>query len=281
MYCLDCDIRLTRLPACLPACLPAFLHALYGMIVHAAEISNMIKNPGSVIELLANSLPAQSSYFIQILMATTFLVQSMNFLRVYPLGVAFLRHYVGPSLTKKERNRTWGGINSLEDPPQFRLAKTFAQIVLYFMVLFVYAPIAPATTFVLFFCFILIESGYRYQFIHNYPRPFDTGGKLWLVFIQFTLASMLISQLTLIGLLALKESFFAGPAIVPLTAITILFVIFINRKLVLVTKHLPTRDCLIIDRIHTENGVDDNFFTRGKYLQPALRAVRVEPDYED
>jgi hypothetical protein len=269
MFCLDCDIHLTRLPA------------LYGMIVHAAEISNIIKNPGSVIDLLANSLPAQSSYFMQILLATTFLVQSMDFLRVYPLGVAFFRHFIGPNLTKNERSRTWGGINSLEDPPKFRLAKTFAQIVLYFMVLFVYAPIAPVTTFALFFCFILLESGYRYQFIHNYPRPFDTGGKLWLVFIEFTLASMLISQLTLIGLLALKESVFAGPAIAPLTAITILFVIFIKRKLVLVTKHLPTRDCLIIDRINTESSFVDDLFARDKYLQPALRAARVEPDFDD
>jgi hypothetical protein len=35
-----------------------------------------------------------------------------------------------------------------------------------------------------------------------------------------------------------------------------MFIIFINRKLVLVTKHLPTRDCLIIERMHTENGFD-------------------------
>jgi hypothetical protein len=230
----------------------------------------MIENPESIIDLLANSLPAQSSYFIQILLALTFLMQSLEFLRVYPLGMAFLRHYIGPNLTKSERHQTWGGINALEDPPEFWHAETLAQIILFFMVFFVYAPIAPVTTFFLYFCFILIESGYRYQFIHNYPRPFDTGGKLWIVFIQFTLACMLISQLTLIG-----------PAMGPLTAVTILFVIFINRQHTGVTKHLPTRNCIITDRIHTENGVDDNFFARGKYLQPALRAVRVEPEYEE
>jgi hypothetical protein len=190
----------------------------------------MIENPESIIDLLANSLPAQSSYFIQILLATTFLMQSLEFLRVYQLGMAFLRRYVGPNLTKKEREDTWAGINSLEDPPEFWHAETFAQLILYFTVFFVYAPIAPVTTFFLYLCFIILESGYRYQFIHNYPRPFDTGGKLWLVFIQFTLACMLISQLTLIGLLILKKSVFAGPAMGPLMAVTILFVIFINRK---------------------------------------------------
>jgi hypothetical protein len=253
---------------------------MYGMFVHAAEISNIIENPGSVIDLLANSLPAQSSYFMQILLATTFLMQSLEFLRVYQLGMAFLRHYVGPRLTRKERRRTWAGIYSLEEPPEFWHAKAFAQIILYFVVFFVYAPIAPVTTFFLYFCFILLESGYRYQFIHNYPRPFDTGGKLWLVFIKFTLACMLISQLTLIGLLALKESFYAGPVMIPLMAITILFVNLVNLKLVQVTKYLPTRDCLIIDRIKNESGVVDDPFARGKYLQPALRAELVEPEYE-
>jgi hypothetical protein len=249
--------------------------------VHAAEISNMIENPESIIDLLANSLPAQSSYFMQILLATTFLIQSLEFLRVYQLGMAFLRHCVGPNLTKSERRRTWAGINSLEEPPEFWHAETFAQIILYFMVFFVYAPIAPVTTFFLYFCFILLESGYRYQFIHNYPRPFDTGGKLWLVFIQFMLACMIISQLTLIGLLILKKSFYAGPAMGPLMAVTILFVVFINRKHTLVTKHLPTRDCIIVDRIHSENGIDNNYFARGKYLQPSLRAVPVQPEYDE
>jgi hypothetical protein len=246
-----------------------------------AELSNMIENPESIIDLLANSLPAQSSYFTQILLASTFLMQSLEFLRVYPLGMAFLRQHIGPNLTKKERRRTWGGINSLEDPPEFWHAETFAELILYFMVFFVYAVIAPITTFFLYFCFVLMESGYRYQFIHNYPRSFDTGGKLWLVFIQFTLACLLISQLTLIGLLVLKKSKYAGPAVAPLMGVTILFIVFINRKHTLLTKYLPTRDCILVDRDNNANGVDDDLFRRDKYLHPALRAARADPEYHN
>jgi hypothetical protein len=154
-------------------------------------------------------------------------------------------------------------------------------IILYFMVFFVYSAIAPITTFFLYFCFVLLESGYRYQFIHNYPRAFDTGGKLWLTFIQFSFACMLISQLTLIGLLVLKKSVFAGPAMGPLLAITILFIIFLNGKHMFIARHLPTRDCLILDQQNSEAGLDDDYFARGKYLQPALRsAASVEAEYE-
>jgi len=196
-----------------------FVSAISGGI--SAELTNILEKPSAIIDLLANSLPAQSSYFMQILLASTFLLQAVEFLRAYQLGLALVRRFIGPNLTKKERRKTWGFLNSLEDPPEFWHAETFAQILLYFVVFLVYATIAPVTSFFLCFCFILLESGYRFQFIHNYPRAYDTGGKLYYSFIQFTLASIIIAQLTVVGLLILKQNKFAGPALGPLIAITI------------------------------------------------------------
>jgi hypothetical protein len=108
-----------------------------------AELTNILDNPEAIIDLLANSLPAQSSYFMQIILAKTFLMQSLEMLRVYPLSLSLIRNFIGPNLTKKERSRSYGPIRSLEDPPDFWHAETFAQIILYFMVYFVYAAIAP------------------------------------------------------------------------------------------------------------------------------------------
>jgi hypothetical protein len=82
---------------------------------------------------------------MQILLAQTFLMQAMEMLRVYPLSVTFLRSFIGPSLTEKERSKPYGMLRPLSDPPEFWHAETFAQIVLYFMVLFVYAAIAPVS----------------------------------------------------------------------------------------------------------------------------------------
>ena len=165
-----------------------FVSALSGSL--AAELTNILEDPGSVLTLLANSLPAQSSYFIQIALAQTFFLQALETLRIYPLGLALLRRYIGPRLTAKERRRSYGWLASLDEPPDFWHAETFAQLILFYMVFFVYSTIAPVTSFFLCFCFILTESGYRYQFIHNYPRNFETGGVLWKDFIKFVLASM-------------------------------------------------------------------------------------------
>ena len=60
--------------------------------------------------------------------------------------VAFFRRYVfGPRLTEKERRRTWSVFNSLEDPPAFWHAEILAQVMIFFVVFFVYCTIAPIT----------------------------------------------------------------------------------------------------------------------------------------
>jgi hypothetical protein len=143
-----------------------------------AELSNILDDPERVIDLLANSLPAQSSYFIQIALVTTFVLQAIELLRIAPLSTALLRRCFGPRLTAKQRREQWGFLKPLDLPPDFWHAETFAQLIVFYTVFFVYSATAPVTSIFLLFCFILNESGYRYQFIHNYPRPFDTGGKV-------------------------------------------------------------------------------------------------------
>jgi hypothetical protein len=92
---------------------------------------------------------------------------------------------------------------------------------------------------------------------------------------------MLIAQVTLVGLLILKQSKYAGPAIGPLICITILFVIYINSKHKYVTRYLPSRDCVEIDHANAQAGNTDFTFVKGEYLQPALRRLYVEPEGGD
>ena len=90
----------------------------------------MIDNPELIVQFLAKTLPAQSSYFIQLLFVFTFLINGFELLRVAPLGYALVRRFVGPNLTEKERSRKWKFLYSLEEPPHFWHAETFSQIVL-------------------------------------------------------------------------------------------------------------------------------------------------------
>jgi calcium permeable stress-gated cation channel len=234
------------------------------------------------VDLLANSLPAQSSYFIQVSLVFTFLFQGFDLVRAYPLGLAFLRNSCcGPRLTTKERRQTWNFFNSLEDPPEFWHAEILAQIMLLFVVSFVYSVIAPITSFFLCGCFVICESGYRYHFIHNNHTSPDSGGRLWQAFIRVLMASMLIAQFTLVGLLILKKTVYAVAALAPLIALTILFMIFVIPKRNHVANHLPTLLCVETDKQNAdeENGIA--CFSNDEYLQPSLRAHPINAEVSD
>ena len=245
-----------------------------------SELTNMIDNPESIVEFLANSLPAQSSYFIQLVLVFTFFIHGLELLRVIPLGYALVRKFVGPNLTAKERRKKWKFLYSLEDPPDFWHAETFSQIVLFYVVIFVYAPISPITSVFLLGCFLILESGYRYLFIHNYSTSPDSGGRIWAGFVVLMFAGIIIGELTLIGLLILNSAFYAVPALVPLIVITILFIIYVHPVKMHVAKNLPAIMCLDVDRADPEADNDPltYSFVQGKYLQPALTQPLVFPD---
>jgi hypothetical protein len=144
-----------------------FVSALSGGVIK--ELSNMVQEPALIIDLLANSLPTQSTFFIQILLVDTFVGLGVELLRVSAVATAAIRSKVGPRLTEKERTTTWMGLRPLSDPLEFEHANLLAGTVLYFMVYFVYATIAPITTFFMCLCFLLMGAGYRHQLIYVYP----------------------------------------------------------------------------------------------------------------
>ena len=240
-----------------------------------------MNKPDNLVDFLANSLPAQSSYFIQIVIVAMVFNMGMELLRVYPLGMALLRKV----MTRvgfpdpEEIKLTKGYFRPLDDPYEFEHAKVLANtVVLYFMVLFVYTVVSPLSNFFLAVCFLMMESGFRYQFYHNYPAIPDSGGELWKGFIHMIHTSMIIAQLTLIGLLLLKKSFYAVSGLGPLLAITFVFIYYTNTSRFKVTKHLPSRECVSIDRKNQENGGVDFSFARQQYLQPSIRTARKELD---
>ena len=117
----------------------------------------------SLLFQLANSLPNRSTYFIQILLADTCITLSIELLRVSAVATAAVRSFVGPKLTEKERRTTWMGIRPFADPTRFRHAQILSGMVLYFIVFFVYATLAPITSIFIFICFLFMGAAYRHQ----------------------------------------------------------------------------------------------------------------------
>lgn len=253
-----------------------FVSAISGGLL--SQLSNFVQEPGLIIELLANSLPAQSTFFIQILLVDTFVSMGMELLRVSAVATAGIRGRVGPRLTEKERETTWMGLRPICDPREFEHAQLLAGTVLYFMVYFVYATIAPITTFFLGLCFLLMGAGYRHQLVHIYPTFPDSGGKLWVAFFGILPTCMIIAEITIVGLLALKVAAVASAMMLPLLVITILFSMYINQQHFKMTERLPSRECVATDMKNREEGETEYEFLRVAYVQPELREKEVLPE---
>lgn len=104
------------------------------------ELSSIIQNPLRTIDLLANSLPVQSTFFMQLVFADTFSFLFMELLRPVPILHSLLRYCVGPNLTEKERRRMSFFFRPLSEPyPSLRSYNMASISVLYFMILMVRA----------------------------------------------------------------------------------------------------------------------------------------------
>ena len=252
-----------------------FVSTLSGSIFD--ELSNIAQDPTLVVDLLANSLPTQSTFFIQLIIVDTAVGLGMELLRVSAVAQASIRRCIGPNLTEKERNASFLGIRPLADPLEFEHDSVMSTMVLYFLVYFVYATIAPITTFFTGICFFIMGICYRHQFIYIFPTFPDSGGKLWVSFIKIVPISMIIAQVTIIGLLALKRTPVASAMMFPLLVITILFYVYISQQHFRVAEFLPVRDCRAIDRRNTIETMSHDSL-RCKYVQPELGEREAFPE---
>jgi hypothetical protein len=96
-------------------------------------------------------------------LADTCITLSVELLRVSAVATAAVRYFVGPNLTEEERRTTWMGIRPFADPTRFQHAQILSGMVLYFIVFFVYATLAPITSIFIFICFLFMGAAYRHQ----------------------------------------------------------------------------------------------------------------------
>lgn len=171
-------------------------------------------------------------------------------------------------------------LRTLSDPLEFEHADLLAQVVLYFTVQFVYAVIAPITSIVLAFCFLFLGSAYRHQFVFIYPTRPDSGGMLWASFVKILLVCMLIAQVTIVGLLALKKSAIGVPLMIPLIVVTSLFSVYIHQQHFRAATYLPARACMQADLQNAHDMLDLSFLD-GAFVQPELQTKEAFPEVDE
>jgi len=257
-----------------------FISTISGSLFQS--IQEIIDNPASAVTILAETLPAQSAYFIQLIIVQNLLALGIELLRISPIVNEWLGTLVkklfGYNLTEKERNTSFLGIRDIADPLEYYFGRELGmKTTLTMMVLFVYGCMSPITAYFTLGIFLLIAMGFRNQFIYVYPIANDSGGKLWLNFTKLSIACMILAEIVLCAVLFLKGGVVSGPLMVPLIVITILFNIYFKKRHYMVTNFLPLGDAAAQDKENRDEGMTYEWL-EDAYLQPAMAKRFDFPD---
>ena len=236
----------------------------------------MLNDPKKVVNLLAASVPTQVKSFIQFVLVNLFVGCSFELLRVVRIGMGIARSRLGPNLSEKERNTSYLFLKPLSEPDEMEYPKVFSELILYFMVTMIYSCIAPIMSYFSLLTFGVLSLVYRHQFVYIYNKDNDTGGKLWSQMIMLLIVCMVISEITLIGIVVIKKSALAAFFLAPLLGVSILFYFYIQQQHFRVTKVLPSTLSKLEDL--KNHSTLDRSFLQGKYLQPSLQVKTFLPD---
>jgi len=257
-----------------------FISTISGSLFQS--IQEIIDNPTSAVNIVAETLPAQSAYFIQLIIVQNLLALGIELLRISPIAQEWIGTLVkklfGYDLTEKERNTSFLGIRDIADPLEYYFGRELGmKTMLLMMVLYVYGCMSPITAYFTLAIFLLIAMGFRNQFIYVYPIANDSGGKLWLNFTRISVTCMILAEIVLCAVLFLKGGVVSGPLMVPLIVITILFDLYFKKRHYMVTNFLPLGDCAAKDKENRDEGMTYEWL-EDAFLQPAM-AKRL--DYPD
>lgn len=135
----------------------------------------------------------------------------------------------------------------LNKPPTFSYGFALPQSILIFMICLVYS-ILPSSWLVTLFGLIYFSLGrfiYKYQLLYAMDHTQHSTGRAWPMICSRIILGLLVFQLAMIGILALRTAITRSTLIVPLFAFTIWFSYFFSRTYEPLMKFIALRS---IDR---------------------------------
>jgi len=197
--------------------LSTFAGAIFNII---AQLTHHLSG-SAVAELLGSSIAAQSDFFLNLILAYTFISYPITrLLRTPELVQRFMK--VRKAKTETER--------LFYEQPIPRLYALFYTIeLLIFTILITYSYIAPFLIFfgILFFCLAFVVA--KYDAVYVATAQHYGKGKHFHVAFTCCIIGMLLAHVILFGVLALKD-FPEVAAFAPLPIVTIAFFIYAKRR---------------------------------------------------
>lgn len=173
------------------------------------------QSPTQIPRTIGVSIPMKATFFITYIMVDGWAGIASEILRLKPLVIFHLKNMFIVK-TQRERERAM-------DPGSVDFRETLPTLQLYFLLGLVYAAVTPILLpFILVF-FAFAYFVYRHQIINVYHQRYESAAAFWPHVHTRIVASLVISQLLLMGLLSTKKAVNSTPFLIVLPILTFTF----------------------------------------------------------
>ncbi|KAF3654313.1 CSC1-like protein [Capsicum annuum] len=212
------------------------------------------------------SIPMKATFFITYIMVDGWAGIAGEILRLKPLVIFHLKNMF---LVKTERD-----VERAMDPGSVDFPETLPSLQLYFLLGIVYAVVTPILLpFILvFFAFAYLV--YRHQVINVYNQQYESCAAFWPHVHGRIIASLVISQLLLMGLLSTKKAAKSTPFLVALPVLTLAFHKYCKSRFEPAFRKYPIEEAMEKDLQDRSSESDANLkaYLADAYLHPIFHS---------
>lgn len=209
-----------------------YLLLLAGSVFGALQ--DILKNPLSIINLLAESLPTVATFFLNYFITLTLSGVPLLLLRIVPLIIFKLYRSCFNSRKLTLRTLIEGPLAS-SSVDYSLLIPTILYPVCISLLYMVISPILFAAAGIYF---LTQYYAWKYQFCYILIPSQETGGVYWYKMFQYTLVGILASNITMIGYMAIKQGIATTILLIPLPIFVKIFWNRVHEKFYLFSLNL-------------------------------------------
>lgn len=223
------------------------------------------QSPTEIPRTIGVSIPMKATFFMTYIMVDGWAGVAGEILRLKPLVIYHLKNMF---IVKTDRDR-----EKAMDPGSIGLPENLPTLQLYFLLGLVYAVVTPILLpFVLVF-FIFAFLVYRYQIINVYNQEYESAGAFWPHVHSRIIASLLISQLLLLGLLSTKKAAHSTPLLIVLPVLTIWFHKYCKSRFEPAFRKYPLEEAMEKDTMEksSEPNLNLKAYLADAYLHPIFQ----------
>eukprot|EP00559_Dactyliosolen_fragilissimus_P005578 CAMPEP_0184868220 /NCGR_PEP_ID=MMETSP0580-20130426/29605_1 /TAXON_ID=1118495 /ORGANISM="Dactyliosolen fragilissimus" /LENGTH=855 /DNA_ID=CAMNT_0027368977 /DNA_START=921 /DNA_END=3484 /DNA_ORIENTATION=+ len=186
-------------------------------------IAIIVDNPEKSFEMLGNSLPRMSSFFVTFIILKTFLGLGVELARCMSIVQSSLRYLLFPNSTLRQKRRVRIGMRAIDDPGWFPFHKVLAQDMLVVVIGVVFAVVAPIVLFPCALFCLFARIMWTHHHLYVYESVFESGGQFWPKIFRRFIFGLIIAQMTITGQFILKEARHEAYATIALMFLTYFF----------------------------------------------------------